>query len=61
MAKCSSTGDCNRDRYACRSADQLNRVTTDAAVPETDAGRPPLRAEVIDSNKSQKFCVVKED
>jgi hypothetical protein len=53
MAKCS--GDCDRDRYDCRSADQLNEATADAG---------PLakrRAEVLDSRKGQRFCVVHED
>ncbi|HEY6879072.1 MAG TPA: hypothetical protein VI299_13690 [Polyangiales bacterium] len=52
MAKCSNRGDCDRDKYTCRSADQLN---------ESVAPDAPRHAEVLDSKKSQKFCVVKED
>ncbi|MET0284517.1 MAG: hypothetical protein ABW352_08615 [Polyangiales bacterium] len=52
MAKCS--GSCDRDRYTCRSADQLNATSTDGGVQRK-------RAEVLDSRKGQRFCVVRED
>ncbi|MDB4989105.1 MAG: hypothetical protein JWN04_4283 [Myxococcaceae bacterium] len=69
MAKCSSTGDCDRDDYVCRSAEQLGTMAQipgaeDGGVPEAAdggaAGSSLPRAEVLDSNKDQKFCVVKE-
>src|SRR4051812_37749091 len=50
MAKCSSDGDCDRDRYVCRSAAELN----------TDRENDRI-AEVLDSKKNGKFCVVKEE
>ena len=50
MATCSETGDCDRDRYVCRSASQLN---------DDDPGAPRV-AEVLEGRKSQKFCVVKD-
>lgn len=57
MEKCSSTGDCNRDAYVCRSADQLGVVTEGAGASEETVLK---RAEVLDSDPNQKFCVVKE-
>jgi hypothetical protein len=52
MAKCS--GSCDRDKYDCRSADDLN--------PDPDAGMDqPRRAEVLDSKKGQRFCVVRDE
>jgi len=56
MAKCSDNGDCDRDKYVCRSADQLN--ATDGGVG--DDGQRKRRAEVLDAKKSGKFCVVRE-
>lgn len=53
MAKCSNNGDCDRDNYVCRSAEQLNQVAT-------ETGTRPRRAEVLDDNKNGKFCVVRE-
>jgi hypothetical protein len=46
MANCDN---CDRDRYACRSAAQLNE------------GREAALVEVVDSKKSQRFCVLRED
>ncbi|MEY4511539.1 MAG: hypothetical protein RLZZ450_3661 [Pseudomonadota bacterium] len=61
MAKCSNNGDC-RDAYICSSASQLAEVDptmpADNMVSETEDLQP--RAEVLDADKSQKFCVVKE-
>lgn len=61
MAKCSNTGDC-RDSYVCRSASQLAEIDptmpAEGMVSESDDLQP--RAEVLDANKNQKFCVVKE-
>jgi len=53
MESCSSTHDCNRDRYVCRTAAQLNR---DSA--EDVSGQTPQVAIVLDDNTSRKFCVV---
>lgn len=56
MAKCHDNGDCDRSRYVCRSADQLNASEDGGIVP----GRP-RRAEVLDDVSSgSKFCVVRE-
>lgn len=52
MASCG--GGCDRDRYTCKSADELNEASADAGV---NAVR---RAEVLDKNKNQRFCVAKE-
>jgi hypothetical protein len=68
MAKCGSTGDCDRDDYVCRSAKQLDEqadagTELEQAADEDDGGsgiNVLTRAEVLDSNKNQKFCVVKE-
>jgi hypothetical protein len=62
MSKCDNTGDC-RDAYVCRSANQLGEV--DPSAPAAEDGEPnqedlQARAEVLDSNKNQKFCVVRE-
>lgn len=61
MAKCSNTGDC-RDSYVCRSAAQLDEIDptmpADGMVSESEDLQP--RAEVLDADKGQKFCVVKE-
>ena len=57
MEKCSSTGDCNRDAYVCRSADELGMVTEGVGMSEDSM---LMRAEVLDSDPNQKFCVVKE-
>ena len=57
MEKCSSTGDCNRDAYVCRSAEELGKVTEGAGTSEVSV---LTRAEVLDSDVNQKFCVVKE-
>ena len=67
MAKCGSTGDCDRDDYVCRSASELDQ-SADAGTQFDDMIEDPgaggisvlTRAEVLDSNKNQKFCVVKE-
>ncbi len=52
MAECSSTRDCDRDRYVCRTAAQINRE-----AQTEDQSSPPI-AVVLDSNPSRKFCVV---
>jgi hypothetical protein len=52
MAKCS--GSCDRDKYDCRSADDLNETTADGGIIQL------RRAEVLDRKKSQRFCVVTE-
>ena len=50
MATCSETGDCDRDRYVCRSATQLN---------EEEGVDPDKRvAEVLEGRDGRKFCVV---
>ena len=62
MAECKNTRDCDRDRYVCRTATQINNEF--AEQYETDAGTSqfssdvPNIAEVLDSNTSRKFCVV---
>lgn len=58
MAKCSDNGDC-RSGYACRTAAALNSAQqgdggVDAVIDGTRV------AEVLDSNKDGKFCVVRE-
>jgi hypothetical protein len=53
MAKCG--GDCSRDKYVCRSADELNEANADAGPLEK------RRAEVLDRKKEQRFCVASED
>ncbi len=53
MAKCSDTGDCDRDAYVCRSAKQLN----DEAQEKGERYRI---AEVLERRKSGKFCVAKD-
>jgi hypothetical protein len=59
MASCGNTGDCDRDRYVCRSADQLNEALED---PARDDGAGAARvAEVLDDDKNDKFCVVKSE
>ena len=52
MAKCGDTGDCDRDEYVCRSADQLNAGDAGSANKR--------RAEVLDTNNDAKFCIVRE-
>jgi hypothetical protein len=69
MAKCSDTGDCNRDRYVCRSAEQMNceylygNTSCQHELPDGgishDGANPDRTAEVLDKNTSGKFCVVK--
>lgn len=49
MARCGNSGDCDRDNYVCRSADQLNQ------------GMESRVAETLDGRKSSKFCVVNTD
>jgi hypothetical protein len=49
MAKCSDNGDCDRDRYVCRNAAQLNEGCPDGTS---------CVAELLDS-KGGKFCVVR--
>lgn len=52
MARCSDDGDCDRDRYVCRSADQLNQ--------EAQASGSPYRvAEVLGNARNGKFCVAR--
>jgi hypothetical protein len=48
MAKCSSTSDCDRDQYVCRSAAQVNDENGDLEL-----------AEVLDGEGGAKFCTVK--
>lgn len=55
MEKCGDNSDCDRDQYVCRSAAQLNAV--DGGVVEERVNR---RAEILDTQKDGKFCVVKE-
>ena len=57
MEKCSSAGDCDRDAYTCRSADQLGVETQGVGMSDDSM---LMRAEVLDSDPNQKFCVVKE-
>jgi hypothetical protein len=64
MAKCGGNGDC-RDKYVCRSAKQLG-----SADPSVPGQEPPITEDqtcgpldlacVVDSKKTQKFCVVEE-
>lgn len=49
MAKCDSTSDCDRDRYVCQSANQLNEASEDGDIAET-----------LDGSGNAKFCTVKE-
>jgi hypothetical protein len=49
MAKCDSTGDCDRDNYVCRSADDLNEQSAEGEF-----------ARVLDGSGNQKFCTAKE-
>jgi hypothetical protein len=49
MRSCSSTGDCDRDDYVCRSSTQLNEERGGLRV-----------AEVLDSHPDEKFCVTKD-
>src|SRR5688572_18303053 len=58
MAKCSDTGDCDRDRYVCRSAAQLNG---DPDPDNPDSERKERVAEVLDDKKGGKFCVVETE
>ncbi|MFT3925620.1 MAG: hypothetical protein QM778_23975 [Myxococcales bacterium] len=53
MASCDNTRDCDRDRYVCRTAAQLNQQST-----EDVTGQTPKVADVLDDNESRKFCVV---
>ena len=48
MAKC-KRGDCERDAYVCRSANQVNEETTGDDL-----------VEVLDGSGGAKFCIVKE-
>jgi hypothetical protein len=48
MATCGNTGDCDRDRYVCLSAEQLNE--------KAPKGRRV--AEVLEGRDTRKFCVV---
>jgi hypothetical protein len=57
MKTCSSTGDCDRDRYVCRKAEELGTVIEGAGTSDESV---LTRAEVLDSDTNQKFCVVKE-
>lgn len=70
MAKCSDNGDC-RSGYACRTAAALNSAQQgDGGVDGGGDGgvvgdggddrTEPRVAEVLDSNKDGKFCVVRE-
>lgn len=47
MAKCSSSSDCDRGSYVCRSADQLNTNSEDGNI-----------AEVLEGSGRAKFCTV---
>lgn len=58
MAKCSDDGDCDRSGYVCRSAAALNNAQQ-GGVEVAVEGRARV-AEVLDSNKDGKFCVVRE-
>ena len=49
MAECSSSSDCSRDNYTCRSAAQINEQSSDGDI-----------AEVLDGNGGGKFCTVRE-
>lgn len=72
MAECSSTSDCGRDAYICRSATWLNSNqsgNSDGAEEtpdeESDAGSTAIQsrvrvAEVLDGSNNRKFCVAKE-
>jgi hypothetical protein len=53
MLRCSNNGDCDRDRYVCRSAQELN-------APLVAADQPRLAA-VLDSNQNGKFCIADSD
>jgi hypothetical protein len=57
MKKCGNTGDCDRDEYVCRSAEDLGDISEVVAM-SGESGSP--RAEVLESNKNAKFCVVRE-
>jgi len=51
MAKCDKTKDCDRDRYACRSAEQVNENAVDSTGD---------LAEVLDGSGNAKFCILKD-
>jgi hypothetical protein len=57
MKKCGKTKDCSRDRYVCRSADDLNETASESS----DIVNMGRIAEVLDTNKNGKFCVVREE
>ena len=64
MAKCGNDGDCDRDRYVCRSANDLNKAKqSDEDQPENpdDPSNTDRVAEVLDSKANGKFCVVDEE
>lgn len=49
MAKCSTTSDCGRDQYVCRTAPGINEDSLEGDL-----------AEVLDGSGGAKFCTVKE-
>lgn len=64
MAKCSSTSDCDRDAYVCRSAAAVNAEQTDSTDgldDDDEQNQSMLRvAEVLDGSGKAKFCTAKE-
>jgi hypothetical protein len=61
MASCGNTKDCDRDRYVCRNADQLNAYDAPEQNEMMESFMvPPLPrvAEVLDKDPNRKFCVV---
>jgi hypothetical protein len=58
MAECSSTSDCDRDAYVCRSAESLN--TNQSGNTDNEGGESTARvAEVLDGKGTAKFCTAK--
>lgn len=61
MAECGNTRDCDRDRYVCRTATQINNEFAEMYEAGAGMSQAAKIAVVLDSNPNRKFCVVNNE